>query len=184
MKKRPKKKSSRGRSRAVIAATTMMALPLIAFPAPLSAQTGGGTKTQPAQRQYPIKYGNLTMLKYEKIFLKYENPAWIAGLDQEHTIYRNSRGELFYIDPGTGDMKFVTADYFQKYVFYKHASAPMYKWIKFTNEDFTIKMGNEYMKRGVTLVGVDGQGHVVQKNTRGELFYLDPATGDMIFPKR
>ena len=35
----------------------------------------------------------------------------------------------------------------------------------------------------VRLIGIDAQGHVVQKNSRGELFYLNPANGDMVFVK-
>ncbi len=181
MKKEKKKRGLSRGSRAALAATTLLAVPLVVFPAPLAAQVEGKSRTQTTERQYPIKYGGFGMLKYEKLFLKYESPAWIAGLDEAHTIYRNSRGEMFYIDPATGDMKFVSSDYFMKYVSYKRGL--MYKWIKYSDTDFTIKMGNDYVKRGVTLVGVDRAGHTVQRNPRGELFYLDPATGDMIFPK-
>ncbi len=35
----------------------------------------------------------------------------------------------------------------------------------------------------VTILGIDQAGHVVQQNARGEAFYLDPSTGDMIFVK-
>jgi hypothetical protein len=33
----------------------------------------------------------------------------------------------------------------------------------------------------VTVLGFDREGHLVQQNVRGEAFYLDPNTGDMIF---
>jgi hypothetical protein len=35
----------------------------------------------------------------------------------------------------------------------------------------------------VTILGVDAAGHVVHQNARGETFYLDPNTGDMVFSK-
>lgn len=41
-----------------------------------------------------------------------------------------------------------------------------------------VKVGEQ-----VTVLGFDRDGHVVQQNVRGETFYLDPNTGDMIFVK-
>jgi hypothetical protein len=113
-------------------------------------------------------------LKYADRFIKMHETYSIAGLDDNHTIYKTARGEYFYIDPGTGDMKFLAADQFLKFGALSQKSAVPLKMIKFDRYKEATQ---------VTLVGVDASGHVVQKNSRGEMFYLDPRTGDMVVVK-
>ena len=89
----------------------------------------------------------------------------VVGSYKGHTVYKNDAGQHFWIDKATGDQKFVSSD-----VVVKQGSA----------RSATVKWkGNEK----VTVVGKDAKGHVIQKNAQGQKFYLDPATGDMVFVK-
>ncbi len=95
-------------------------------------------------------------------------------LPRGHTIYQNARGEYFYLDPATGDMVFLEPETYAR--FREAAAKPssavplkMFKWrgMKFAGQ--------------VSILGMDRAGNVIQQNARGETFYLDPNTGDMIF---
>jgi hypothetical protein len=91
--------------------------------------------------------------------------ATVAGIENGHTIFKSDEDKYFYLDPKTGDQKFVSGH--------------------------TIKMPNNWRTRGypikikgeLSLLGVDGDGNAVMKNSKGEQFYLDPTTGDMISVK-
>ncbi len=142
-----------GRTASSIAlATAMLAVPAV-MPDQLSA-------AQPTQRSATaVKMpGSLSSIyiKYAERFTKGSEQPLIVGVDAGHTIYKNSRGEMFYIEAGTGDMKFLTAKQASQYVCCKVAEP-------------------------VSLVGVDAQGNTLQKNGKGQLFYLDLKTGDMVF---
>lgn len=77
----------------------------------------------------------------------------IAGADDKgNTIYKNQRGEYFYLDAATGDKKFLSADIFLKIE----------------------------LARKTSIVGLDPKGNVMRQNDKGEMFYLEPNTGDMI----
>jgi hypothetical protein len=88
----------------------------------------------------------------------------VVGSYEGHTVYKNDAGRYFWIDKATGDQKFVSSD-----AVVKQGSARAA-----TEKQTTEK---------VTVVGKDAKGHVIQKNARGQKFYLDPATGDMVFVK-
>lgn len=111
-------------------------------------------------------------LKFGDIAMKNPGKFTIVGLDNNHTIYKKNTGELFYIEPLTGDMKSVSNDYYLKfdvhYATIKGQAAKMYK------------IGENKNGGQVTLVGIDAAGHVVQKDSRGQLFFLDNSTGDMV----
>ena len=91
----------------------------------------------------------------------------VVGSHHGHTVYKNDAGQYFWIDKATGDQKFLSSD-----VVIKQGPA------RSATLKYTLK-GNEK----VTIVGKDAKGHVIQKNARGQKFYLDPATGDMVFVK-
>lgn len=42
-------------------------------------------------------------------FQKFSCPCVIAGSDGKHEVYKNSAGQYFWLDPKTGDQKFVSA---------------------------------------------------------------------------
>ncbi len=91
----------------------------------------------------------------------------VVGSYQGHTVYKNDAGKYFWIDKATGDQKFVSSD-----AVIKQGSAR------------SAAVKSAYKEQGkVTIVGKDPKGHVIQQNARGQKFYLDPATGDMVFVK-
>jgi hypothetical protein len=161
-------------------ATAMVALPFTIAPT-LHAQD-----TLPPDRMTPIDQTvrarrsvpglAVCCIKYSERYVKIGSSFDIVGIDDGHTIYRNARKEYFYLDPTTGDMKFLAAETFAK--FREEVAKPtpgvplqMFKWS-------AMKFGGQ-----VTILGVDRAEHVVQRNARGETFYLDPNTGDMVFVK-
>ncbi len=164
------KKPTHPRKRATASAKLAVAatvLPLVASPSVLYAQRPGVKMPQGTIQRPSTMY-----LKFSDRFLKYGNQLTIAGLDNGHTIYRNSRGELFYLDPQTGDMKFVPKETFIKWS----------TGVKLTGAPLTmLKYEGIKWNRPVTVLGVDAQGNVVQKNAQGQKFYLNPTTGDMVF---
>ena len=94
----------------------------------------------------------------------------VVGSYKGHTVYKNDAGRYFWIDKATGDQKFLSADAASKIV---SSAAGRSATVKSTWKD----------KEKVTIVGKDAKGRVIQKNARGQKFYLDPATGDMVFVK-
>ncbi len=48
--------------------------------------------------------------KYSASFHKMSCPCLIAGSYEKHTVYKNAAGKYFWMDPTTGDQKFVSAN--------------------------------------------------------------------------
>lgn len=86
----------------------------------------------------------------------------IEGVENGHTILKDAEGRLFFLDQKTGDQKFLKAGY----------------TIKLTNAQRGVKLKGEYK-----LLGLDDDGNTVMQNSKGEKFYLESSTGDMIFVK-
>lgn len=170
MKKDLSKKSRN--TKAAIAAT-IMAVPAFGMPSKGIAQEGSRME---AMHKMPSK----AMLKYEAKFEKMKNWVWLAGVGDGHTVYQNERSEFFYIDPMTGDMKFLSADYF-----YKGDSKDTKKTFVMPHilEKSGAKVSTIKMEAKVSLLGVDDKGNVIQENAKGEKFYLSPTNGDMIYVK-
>lgn len=107
-------------------------------------------------------------IKWKSEF-KHKGAYSVAGLGEGHVVFEDERGSLFYVDDATGDQKFVSSKIFMKVELDRAGkSVP---WQKGKN---TAK---------VTILGVDQEGKTIMSNARGEKFYLDAATGDMIFVK-
>jgi hypothetical protein len=176
--KKTSKKQNRNAKAAV--AATMMAMPILSMPAIGIAQKSP-TTTETTTTTTTTTRIKSPIFKFESVLEKHKGDLWIAGIGDGHTIYENSRGEFFYIDPSTGDMKMVTGKHFDKveirnlrYVKVKDASV----------DGADIKStGAEKQHGKITLVGVDAQGNVIEMNSRGEKFYLNTVTGDMVFVK-
>jgi len=94
-------------------AATMMAVPILSMPAQGIAQKTPATTETTTSTTAPTKPPRF-VFKFESAFEKMKGDLWIAGVGDGHTIYQNSRGEYFYIDPNTGDMKTVTGKHFDK----------------------------------------------------------------------
>ena len=159
--------------------TAMVALPFTMAPA-LHAQDT--LPSRPAPTDQTVRAGrpapSLTVccIKFAERYSKQKSSYTIVGTDKEHPIYQNARGEYFYLDPSTGDMIFVAPDAFIKWR-PAAAEAPSPAQQKMMKQS-TLKGGEQ-----VTILGIDQAGNVVQQNVRGETFYLNPSTGDMIFVK-
>jgi hypothetical protein len=107
-------------------------------------------------------------------------------------VFKTEQGEYFQVEPNTGDLKFHTAESlgFMKYETKDRAAAGTpaaessaklvaVKTVAWKN---FIKFDGIKGEAKLSVLGVDGQGHVVQQNSRGEKFYLGP-NGDMVFVK-
>jgi hypothetical protein len=156
----------------------IVALPLTVAPALHAQDTLPPRPTpidQTARAGRPVP--RLTVCcKFTERYSKEKSSYTIVGTDKEHPIYQNARGEYFHLDPSTGDMIFVTPDTFIRWR-PAAAEAPSPAQQKMTKQ-IVVKGGEQ-----VTILGIDQAGHVVQQNARGEIFYLDPTTGDMTFVK-
>ena len=86
-----------------------------------------------------------------------------------HVVFEDGRGNLFYVDDSTGDQKFVERKIFSKLEMDRADKSVPWQKSKNTNK--------------VTILGVDQNGKTIMSNARGEKFYLDAATGDMILVK-
>lgn len=145
-------------------AAVMLASPGLAAPAPVQ-QAGQVTAAENSRgvavdakgagkwTKPPMKLG---------AELKHKGEYSVAGVGDGHIVFEDQRGRFFYIDMATGDQKFVSRKVFSKVEIQRNVK----------------RMGGK-----VTLLRVDQDGKVIMANQRGEKFYLDPATGDMIFVK-
>lgn len=97
-------------------------------------------------------------------------------------VYKSGKGELFSIDPETGDIKTLSSDYFIKMSTFEKqmniTSATKQNSSRSSRKTVTFKYATGI--DGIKLVGVDTDGHVVQQNANGEKFIIDPSTGDMV----
>ena len=178
MKKSQSKKSRN--TKAAIAAT-IMAVPIFGMPSKGLTQVRTATES-------PMKgTAGKVFLKHSAVFEKHKGDVWIAGVSDGHSIYQNSRGDIFYIEPSTGDMKFLSDEYFVK------GESKDDKKNKRTfvlphvlEKSGTINRsggGHIKMEMKVTLLGVDEKGNVIQQNAKGEKFYMNLTNGDMVFVK-
>lgn len=159
--------------------TAMVALPFAMAPS-LKAQTKPAEAVIPPmdQRARPLVRAtrslDLCCLKFAERYHKESATYTIAGTNKQHTVYQNARNEYFYLEPATGDMIFLAPDAFLKWSAATAEAAPAVRQKMWKQ---TVVKGGEQ----VTVLGFDREGHLVQQNVRGEAFYLDPKTGDMIF---
>ncbi len=166
MARTTKSKRIAATSSAAALAAVMFAATGQAAPFQQAKRIPGPERAERAEREsLDIKHaGKTTALNYSKIRTEYKHKGEysVVGQNRGQIIFQDVRGNLFYIDQTTGDQKFVSSDFYIKY-------------INRSNTDVLSK-GSER----VTIVGVDGDGKVIMKNTRGKNFYLDPNTGDII----
>jgi hypothetical protein len=110
----------------------------------------------------------------------------IVGFENGSPVFKNAKGEFFTVNGKTGDLNYIKPEEFAKF----------YCCMKIRNTGKMAASGDgmstgkrlshikiETEITDLNLVGVDNDGNTIQKNSRGETFYLDPVTGDMIFVK-
>lgn len=168
--KKPKTQKRSGAKSKVALAATMLTVPMAAVPPKAPAQEM--KKTEGSAMHKRAEWAHIYM-KFSEKMEKWHDKLSIIGVDDGHTIYKTDEDEYFWIDPATGDKKSLSSEYV----------------IKLTNAN----VGGSSSARGkvfqkveinrVTLLGVDAKGNVIQQNSKGEKFYLNPSTGDMVFVK-
>lgn len=157
--------------------STAAILAIQAMPATTLAQTGGQERTV----QQAARSSSSIFIKIRDI----DSKNTIVGFENGSPVFKNSKGEFFTVNGKTGDLNYIKPEEFAK--FYccikignagkRDAATGMASGKRLTH----IKIETEISD--LNLVGVDKDGHTIQKNSRGETFYLDPVTGDMIFVK-
>ena len=151
-------------------AAAMLGSAGVAAPAPAPAQQ----EAQPAATASGDRAANWQKvpgqarihIKYRSEF-KHKGEYAIAGVTGGRVVFEDERGKLFYVDETTGDQKFVTRKVFSKVELDRVAKA--HHWIK---------LGSK-----VSILGVEDGGKLIMADNKGEKFYLDAVTGDMIFIK-
>ena len=161
MKKNRSTSPGSAQSKAIVAAA-VIGLPLAGLPSAATAQTPTTTRIsttdistiRPLELQLVVKLSEKTL-----------TTATIMGIYSGHTVYSNTRGEYFYLEPVTGDFHYLTPE--QTATFARSTSTLTQKIRSLT----------------VTILGIDASGNVIQRNAKGETFYLNSKTGDMVFVK-
>lgn len=171
--KSSKTKSSTAKT-SILAASLLMSLPIGTYA--MADEKSKATIKMSGTEQKSVAKG--AHIKFSEKYIKIRDEFSAVGMDNGKTVFKNSRGEYFTIDPNTGDMKTISSDFFLKFTYIKMNSA------RSGGKLSMIKFNAEKTNSGkVSIVGVDDSGNVIQTNSRGEKFYLNPTTGDMVFVK-
>ena len=147
-----------------------------------------------APKPAPAAAGSATdyHIKFASNFMKWRNELSSVGMLDGQPVFKTSKGEYFTVEASTGDLKFHSAESlgYMKYeskdrlVAVKTVAEPDAKLVAVKTHAWKnfIKFDGIKGEGKVSVLGVDGQGHVVQQNSRNEKFYLGP-NGDMMFVK-
>ena len=152
-------------------AAVLLAAPGLAAPTP-NQQAGQSPASESSARSPGYEKQMSPTRSYgpfnDKSEFKHKGEFSIAGVEGGHVVFEDERGSLFYVDDATGDQKFVSR-----------------KFVIKMQRDATGKSVHHTQKLSakVTIVGVDQNGKTIMRNAGGDKFYLDAATGDMIFVK-
>ena len=129
-------------------------------------------KSETAQQQPKVLRPADTTLRFREQFAKLNMKVIIVALDKGHTIYKNARNEMFYVDPASGTLIAVTME---EYITFSET-------IQRNRNGIIVGYQSGFsFPEQVIIMGVDSAGNTVQKNKRGEMFYIDPKTGEQVF---
>jgi hypothetical protein len=157
--------------------STAALLAIQAMPATSYAQPAGQEKMM----QRAVQSSSSIFIKIRDTDLK----ATIVGFENGSPVFKNAKGEFFTVNGKTGDLNYIKPEEFAKF----------YCCIKIRNTGKSATANGMATGRrlshikieteidNLNIVGIDKEGHTIQKNSRGETFYLDPITGDLIFIK-
>jgi len=174
------KKTAKKRTTATTATSLALTAGLLVLPGVYQtskAQGKAATENSTTARERGVGGLHKSGWKFSEKFIKIRDQVSVAGVEKGSTVFSNSKGEYFTVDPNTGDFKFLSSDMFLKLEYLKYEGA---RFVVKGNVSgrFTIKL-----KSNLQIVGVDKAGNTLMKNSQGETFYLDPLTGDFIFEK-
>lgn len=165
---------------AVFATATLLALH--SLPNVIHAQT---VKTETV----PQKPGNSRtadyFLKISTEKLAQQKMSLVAVMKGE-PVFKNGKGELFILNNNTGDIIAVRKEDFAKLDCcikgkdwgYIIKEATLKNNGKPANSNILFKL--EKLIPNIKVLGVDKDGHIIQETEKGEKFFLDSATGDMV----
>ena len=151
----------------------MLTAPGLAAPAaapPVDQQAGRSPAPASTARSTGYEKGtsatrSVGWIKFKSEF-KHKDEYSVAGVGDGHVVFEDERGQTFYVDDATGDQKFVSRNFFIK-----------------IHMDSNARTGPHKDITKIHILGVDQDGKTIMSNAGGEKFYLDAATGDMIFVK-
>lgn len=175
MAKITNRKRSAATSSSAALAAVMLAAPGLAAPAaaapPVDQKAGQSPAPASASRStgYEKQMSATRSVGHIKLKSEYKHKDEysVAGVGDGHVVFEDERGQTFYVDDATGDQKFVSRNFF----------------IKIHMDSADARVVPHKMMTTVHILGVDQNGRTIMSNAGGEKFYLDAATGDMIFVK-
>ena len=149
-------------------AAVMLAAPALAAPAPAASldQSPAPASRSSGFEKHLSDTRSVGHIKWKSEY-KHKDEYSVAGVGDGHVVFEDERGQLFYVDDATGDQKFVSRHYV----------------VKILNTQARDRFPAHKLTDKVTILGVDQDGRTIMSNTHTENFYLDAATGDMIFVK-
>ena len=131
----------------------------------------------PVRSLTPTRSGAYCCLKMPTLTRQVAIPAGslLVGIDNGTTIYQSTKGERFYLDPKSGDMVFLSDAAFSRFT-----ETPR---IEAGSPIRMLKLDPKKISGQLTVLGMDASGRVIHQNERGEKFYLDALTADIILVK-
>ncbi|WP_309603283.1 hypothetical protein [Sphingomonas sp.] len=170
-----RRRSAAASSGAALAAVMLAAPGLAAQPAAAPVDQAAGQSPAQASTARSTGYEkqmsatrSVSHIKFKSEF-KHKDEYSVAGVGDGHVVFEDERGQLFYVDDATGDQKFVSRKFYMKVELNRAGRSVPWQKGKNTSK--------------VTILGLDQDGRTIMSNAGGEKFYLDAATGDMIFVK-
>jgi hypothetical protein len=111
----------------------------------------------------------------------------VIGLLDGVPVVKTSDNKLYLMNPQTADIRQVSLEEYNKLSYNKVALVNKI----YTVKDRTIKLdgikltyklrdGEQTWRNQIVLLGVDKDGHQVFQNSKGQKFFFDSATGDMV----
>jgi hypothetical protein len=175
-----KKEPKRGVSSKMVVATVAL-LAIQGVPKYLHAQREAVDNSRESEQQKQdlfIKFAN-TRLAKQKLD--------VIGLINGTPVLKSSDNKIYLMDPQTADIRQVTMEEYNKLSYNKVSLVNKIYSVK----DRSIKLdglklsqkvreGEQALRNQVVLLGVDKDGHEIFQTARGQKFFFDPATGDMV----
>jgi hypothetical protein len=123
---------------------------------------------------------------YYKVDIEYalvNQKQTLVGILKGEPVFKNGKGELFTMNVKTGDIIPLNQQDFDKTVsFLKHNELNILQVSPSTTYQpkRVVNLKIEKAIVGIKVLGIDLDGHIIQETPKGEKFFLDPNTGDMI----
>lgn len=145
-----------------------------------------------AQRE-PVDNTRTTEVQKQDLFVKFANTRLskqklsVIGLINGVPVVKSTDNKTYLMDPQTGDIRQVTIEEYNKLNYSKttleNRIYPVKeRTIKLDAVKLSLKLreGEQTLRNQIELLGVDKDGHEIFQTSRGQKFFFDPATGDMV----